>query len=280
MKQLLGFSLSVLAVSTIGLSGCSEAPKGVSASIQEKIKSEFPNTQFTDFNQTEYGLIEAMTTTNIIYFDQDAKAAFIGEILDLETKTPVTIERRRQLKEFASIAGLAGGGSPATDAPSAPSAAPAAKAAPSAPQAAAPTKTVDLSVITDANYVTYNEGAGQILYVVSDFNCGFCKRLHDELVGVTDIEIREIPVRFLRDDSTIFGAHALCSDDEAKAASEIFGGKRSDITTCDEGTAAVDFNTSWASQNGMSGTPTLITEDGKVSSGYRELSQILAFVGS
>lgn len=270
-----GAVLGVIATSVVTKGG--STPSHVSSKIQEKIKGEFPNTEFVHFEQTKYGLIEAMTSSNILYFDQDAKAVIVGELLDLETKTPVTIERRRNLKEFADMKKLAGGGAaPAAAAPA--KAAPAAKPRQAAPNAAG--KTVDLSVLSEANYIVHNKGAGEVLYVVSDFNCGFCKRLHDELAEVTDFEIREIPVRFLRDESTLFGAHSLCADDPVQAASDIFAGKRSDIKTCDEGVDAVGFNTAWASENGMTGTPTLITADGKVSSGYRELAQIRAFVGS
>lgn len=250
-------------------------PSTVSKNIQEKIQSGFPETKFVGFAQTEYGLIEAITAKNVYYFDQKAKVAIVGELLDIENKVAVTVERRRHLGKFGDLDKSSKGGSDLDSRQ-----APAAAAAPSAPRPAAAVKTVDLSELTAENYIVHNEGAGEILYVVSDFNCGFCNKLHQELKGVTDIEVREIPVRFLRDESTLFGAHALCAEDGAAASSDIFEGRRSGITTCDEGVEAVGFNTNWASQNGLTGTPALITEDGRASSGYRELARIRQFLSS
>jgi len=251
----------------------------VDAKIAEKIRAEFPQTEFVDFNQTEYGIIEAITSKNIIYFDQDARVAIVGELMDIEKKIPVTVERRRNIKSFMNIDGGGAQAAPGQEAGAARVAA--AKPAPVAPSApAAPSPIVDLASLPESNYIVHNKGAGEILYVVSDFSCSFCKKLHYELEGVTDIEIREIPVRFLRDDSAVFGAHALCADDPVQAAADIFSGVRSGIKTCEEGEAALQFNTTWASSNGLGGTPALITEDGRASSGYRELQRIRDFLAS
>lgn len=245
----------------------------VPASVEKKIQAELPATTFVEFNQTDYGMIEGITKKNsIFYFDQKGSVAFVGELMDLENKIPVTVERKRNLKLFANLDGGIGGNDadvvrngnqPAPRAPE--------------PAEQAIAKVSDLK---PSNYIVHNEGAGEILYVVSDFSCGFCRRLHNELKDVTDIEIREIPVRFLRDDSAVFGAHALCADNPSQTAADIFDGIREGIKTCQEGEQAVIFNTQWASQNGVTGTPALITEDGRVSSGFRELARIRALLGS
>ncbi|MGB0906895.1 MAG: DsbC family protein [Maricaulaceae bacterium] len=253
----------------------SDYPKTVPDDIQAKIEKEFPNTDFIDFNQTEYGLIEAMTSKNIFYFDQKAKVAIVGELLDIENKTAITVQRRRDLAKFADLDKTASGSGQGAVADQPRQAAPAPMQGERPPVA-----NVDLSEIPESNYVVHNKGAGPVLYVVSDINCIFCKRLNEELKNVDDIEVREILVRFMSDDSTIFGAHALCAENPSQAVNALFGGDRSSITTCEEGVSAIGFNTEWASKNGIGGTPALITPDGRVSSGFRELSAIRAFVSS
>lgn len=268
---LVGVGVAAIAFYTVP---SDRAPKTVPAVAETKIKKEFPNTNFVDFNQTEYGLIEAVTGENVFYFDQDVKVAIVGELLDIDKKVAVTVERRRQLSKFSDLDKTAR----ADRAEPTPERVAAARAP--AQAGPAPAQIVDVSALSEANYIVHNKGAGEILYVVSDFNCGFCNKLHNELKGVTDIEIREIPVRFMRDDSAIFGAHALCAEDQVSAAADIFAGKRTGITTCDEGVEAVEFNTEWAGQNGLTGTPALIKENGESSGGYRELGRIRAFLNS
>ena len=247
-------------------------PNTVSPQIAEKIEKAFPKTKFVDFNQTEFGLIEGVTASNIFYFDQDVRTAFIGEVLDIENKIAVTQERKKQIARFADL-DIAG--SPANTASEKPS--PPAKAA---PQKAGDVIQVDMTGFPAENYIVHNAGAGTILYVVSDFNCGFCKKLNDQLKNVTDIEIREIPVMFLGQDSGVFGSHALCADDPAAASQNLFDGQRSNIVACTRGDDAVRQNTEWAQSVGIGGTPALIREDGRASSGFRELPLIMQFLGA
>jgi len=244
----------------------------VSEKTKAKIAEEFPQTEFIDFNQTEFGLIEALTNKNVFYFDQDTSVVIVGEVLDVKNKVSITAERRKHLSKFGDLDRVSLGDT-GSDSGSAPK-------NPQPRQRPAAEASVDLTQLGEENYIVHNEGAGKILYVVSDYNCGFCKKLNVELKDVKDIEIREIPVRFMSDDSTIFGAHALCADDPSRASNDIFDGERSGIVTCEEGIEAVGFNTRWASEGGINGTPALITEDGRVSSGYRQLEEIKEFIGS
>lgn len=249
-------------------------PGDVSQEVQDKIRQEFTNTKFVDFNQTPYGLIEGITAKNVYYFNQEGTVAFVGEILDMDKKLAVTVERRKHLARFSDLDSIGNPGNAQA------AAAPSKQQPGAAPQRPEDPSQVDMTGFPEANYITHNKGAGEILYVVSDFNCGFCKRLYEQLKDVKDIEIREIPVQFLGGDSGILGAHALCSDDKSSAAHAIFEGNRSGISTCEAGTKALEQNTAWAKEIGIGGTPALIKADGSYSSGFREIAAIRAFLTS
>ncbi|MGB6229964.1 MAG: DsbC family protein, partial [Litorimonas sp.] len=119
----------------------------------------------------------------------------------------------------------------------------------------------------------------RVLYVVSDYNCSYCRRLHTDLEG-RDIEVREIPVGYLGQTSSLKAAAALCADDPAAAARTFLsGGEPTKITTCTDGEDRVAENTAWAQAQGISGTPFLILQTGTTRSGYLEPAALDAFLG-
>ena len=264
---------SVLALTT-GQDRLSDAAK-------TRIEAAFPNSTFDRIRMDETsGLITAESGTTILYFTTDGKIALVGNLLDLENKVDLTAERQEELQAASVLEARAFGKVPPAEAAAAPSA-PAAGAAQQRPTA---TQSVDIASIPESNLVVHNPGGSKVVYVVSDYNCSFCRRLHQEMEGL-DIEIREIPVGFLGQDSSIKGSAALCSEDPEGLAKGFFngsGGTR--ISTCSEGDAAVQANTAWASQMGITGTPFIIvpgdeTQPMRTNSGYMDLQRLLPFIG-
>lgn len=253
----------------------------LSDSAKTRIEAAFPNSTFDRIRMDETsGLITAESGTTILYFTTDGKIALVGNLLDLENKVDLTAERQEELQAASVLEARAFGKVPPAQAAAAPSA-PAAGAAPQRPTAP---QSVDIASIPESNLVVHNPGGSKVVYVVSDYNCSFCRRLHQEMDGL-DIEIREIPVGFLGQDSSIKGSAALCSEDPEGLAKGFFngsGGTR--ISTCSEGDAAVQANTAWASQMGITGTPFIIvpgdeTQPMRTNSGYMDLQRLLPFIG-
>ena len=279
-------------LATVGLTGilgvaigavvmlASGGPNRLTDDTKIRIEAAFPNSTFDRIRYDETsGLVTAESGATIIYFTTDGKIALVGNLLDLENKIDLTAKRQEELQAASVLEARAFG-----------KVAPAQAAAPSAPSAGVapqrPTapQSVDIASIPDTNLVVHNPGASKVVYVVSDYNCSFCRRLHSEMEGL-DIEIREIPVGFLGQDSTIKGSAALCSDDPEALAKGFFNGSAGTrISTCTEGDAAVQANTAWASQMGITGTPFIIvpgdeTTPMRTNSGYMELHRLLPFIG-
>ena len=94
-----------------------------------------------------------------------------------------------------------------------------------------------------------------------------------------DIEIREIPVSFLGQDSGIKASAALCSEDPAAMAASFFmGTAQTRLSTCTDGDQTVQTNTEWASAKGVGGTPMIIATDGRTQSGARGREALVAFL--
>jgi len=119
------------------------------------------------------------------------------------------------------------------------------------------------------------------LRVIADYNCGFCRKLRDSLLQINDIEIREIPVGILGQDSRIKAASVLCDDDPvAKAESFYDRTAGTTIKTCTEGEEAVSQNIEWMQRSGLNGTPVIMDESGRIlPGGAVPLPQIKAFLG-
>ena len=259
--------LATLSLLLAATSACQDTPD-VSRETRERLETAFPNTTFDRlYPLAETGLIAGESGETVVYFTQDGRYALVGNVLDLENRTDLTEQRRRELGDSAALEAKAFG--------------PAAKPAP-APREPAQARPVPASSITvdlpAANLVTHNPGGSDVLYVVSDYNCSFCRRLHADLEGL-DIEVREIPVSYMGQMSGLKAASALCSDDPAGTAKTFLDGREpTEITTCTEGEASVAENTAWAQARGISGTPFLILESGETRSGYLEPPALQAFL--
>lgn len=279
-KLLMGVSGFILA-GTLMIAGCGDTGQigskpVVNEAVKAKISEAFPNTTFNRIAVDDAtGMIVGEAGQTVLYFTKNARHVFVGDVMDLEERINITEKRRSELASVASLEAKAFGEAAPALKPSEPArAAGAPSARPERPSI------VDVSTIPLDNVVIKNKGAGQVVYVVSDYNCSFCKKLHDTLKLIPDIEIREIPVGFLRPDSAIKGAAVLCAENpESKAQSFFDGSAGSEITTCTDGEERVAANSQWMEANGISGTPLMIKENGQVLNGAQPLPNIKAFLG-
>jgi len=269
-------ALMYAGVALLVLVGLWSVSKANASTPDDRIKEAFPKTTFDRIYADESTkLIVAESGNTVLYFTPDGRYALVGNILDLERKVDMTEERKRSLAAANQLEAKAFGKAlpaPAAQAAAAGQAAPAPQGRPAAP-------TVMEVDLPDANFVVHNAGASRVIYVVSDYNCSFCKRLNAELDGL-DVEVREIPVSYLGQESGIKAASALCSDDPGAKAQDFYNGTAgTSISTCTEGENIVAQNTQWAQSRGISGTPFIIDEDGKTNNGFMPQGRLKAFLG-
>ena len=266
----------LLSASVGVLSACSGPPGAnatgeVSGVIAGRVAEAFPNTNFDRvYPHSATGLVAAETGNKIIFLTADAKHVLAGEVFDLVSKTNITELRERELASSNALEAAVTGASKAVGVAARPS-----DKVPTARAQAGAMMTVDLP---GENMVVHNPGGSEVVYVVADYNCGYCKRLFAEMEGI-DVEVREIPVSYLSPDSGIKGASVLCADDKAAAARDfLMGTADMRVTTCMEGTQQVEQNTLWAQSMGIGGTPFLIRPSGQTNSGYLPADRLKAFL--
>ena len=112
------------------------------------------------------------------------------------------------------------------------------------------------------------KGAGQReIIVFEDPNCGYCKVFRKTLEQMDNLTIHTFAVDILGVDSTVKAKQLLCAKDPAHAWDEwMLHNKLPDNqSNCD--TSSLDKNKLLADQLGVTGTPTIVFENGKRISG-------------
>lgn len=224
-------------------------------------------------------LCEVLAGDTLLYVDRSGRYGMAGNLLDFQSRQDMTAVRREQLRQFAGVLD----GQPvqvAAARPSAPSGAP-------APQAAQPQYgniSVDLPL---ENAVVYRGGLGlPVINVFSDLTCPFCQRLHGELQGLENYEVREYLVEWLGRGGGERAQMVLCSEDRADAATNMYEAGSVSITRTREECSAqfgpmIEQNTAFARSFGMEGTPTMIFQDGRrYAGGYAPAADIERWAGA
>lgn len=208
------------------------------------------------------GVCEVVTGRNVFYAARDGRYVLVGSLLDLKDKVDLTDQRLRQLAAVSSATGRIGGAS-----------------GPGAPPAAAPAATrIQVNLGRDSA-ILHNPGAPLKLTVFSDFGCGFCRQLFDELAAARDIEVTEYPIAILGPDSAQKAKLALCADDRVRAASALYRGGKVEVPPgCAEGDRRLAANMAFAEANGIAGTPALVRADGTVNRGWMALGDLRAWL--
>lgn len=105
--------------------------------------------------------------------------------------------------------------------------------------------------------------------VFTDIDCGYCRKLHREIQTYLDKGIRVRYLAFPRSGvntkSYYKAVTVWCSDDKQKALTEAKSGKKLEQKECKN---PVKDHLKLAEQFGVSGTPTIVLENGDVIPGY------------
>nr|WP_240454436.1 DsbC family protein [Caulobacter sp. 17J65-9] len=233
--------------------------------LVSKIEKQFPNTKVSgvDCDKGLPGICEVTAGANVFYVTKDARYAFVGAVLDLNRKVDITDARLRELAAVNNAEQrINGQGGQVQQA--------------AAPQAG-PIRKINVTLPT-ANAIVHNAGAPIKLKVFTDLNCGYCRKLHEDLKSAKDIEVTEYPMAFLAPDSRDKARLALCAGDRAKAVDSIYlGGEVVAPDDCGGADAAVQANTEFGQQNGITGTPTIVRADGASQSGWMPIEQLRAW---
>ena len=118
------------------------------------------------------------------------------------------------------------------------------------------------------------------IYVFTDVDCGYCRKFHSEIKGYLDLGIQvnylAFPRTGLESDSSKKIVSAWCNDDPHSSITDLKLGKEIEYNLCSNNPVSEHFNL--GQQLGISGTPSILTTEGRMIPGYvspKELFELL-----
>lgn len=229
-----------LVVSAMLMAGCNAALADDKVElIRSSLQKAIPAMQPEQIVQTPIaGIYEVKYGTEIYYSSADGQFLIRGEVLDLAQKKNLTEESRSAARRLL-------------------------------------VESLDRNsmIIFTPKEVKHH------MTVFTDVDCGYCRKLHQELEELNGygIEVRYLlfPRAGIESESAIKAQSVWCSDDQGKALTETKLGNEVTKKSCDNPIAR---NIGLADQIGITGTPTIILDDGALVSGYvpaAELKEML-----
>ena len=233
------------------------------ASVREALKLRLPKTPIDRVDCKGLGgLCEVTSKTTLFYVDPAAKYLVIGRVYDMAARQDLTAARLLALNPDL----LAAGGAKRTGTD---------ESGP-AQRPSAPTQ-VSLAGLTAGGAIHWGPESGPKAIVLSDFHCGYCRRLEKELQAI-GARVEERPISIFGAESRRLAEQVICAPHPAIALrlaySEVALAR---AKPCD--TSGLDGNEAFAKARGFAGTPVIVRPaDGAVLEGFRPAAELRAFL--
>ena len=217
----------------------------------KSIANAMPGTDIRSISPTVIdGLFEVVAGKNVLYVDKTGRYLVIGSIYDLKEDKDLSAERRAEVTQTAIEPG-------------------------------ASTSTTAVESWPASAAITTGDG-DRSLTVITDPQCGWCRRLWIESLGSLDgVRINHL---LLNESAQAVGI--LCADDPAKALGQAFNIAATTVKTpvpsarCRrQAREKIARVVRFAEGLRLVGTPILIREDGAVHAGYLGRAELLTWLG-
>ena len=165
--------------------------------IKSKLESIMPGIKIESVKQLDNtGLYEAVINGEVIYFSEDARYVFQGDVVSLETRQNVTETKRVSLRKVA------------------------------------------LSGLNEKDLIIYEpKKTLHTLTVFTDIDCGYCRKLHQQMKDYNDMGIRIRYMAFPRagidSDAYNKAADVWCAKDRQQAMTDAKAGKDVNAKSCE-----------------------------------------------
>ncbi len=211
----------------------------VPVSVHEALERVIPGIKPDSVSATPVpGLYEVVLSTRVVYISADGNYLVRGDLIDLQTRENLS-EKKRKGVRLAELGQLS----------------------------------QDSMIVFTADNVKHT------VTVFTDVDCGYCARLHKQMADYNRLGITIRYVAFPRAgipsgsyDKTV---SVWCSDDPHTAIGDAKFGKPVEARTCDN---PVKNHYVTGQLIGVSGTPTIVLDDGEVLPGYVPPEQLLQFL--
>lgn len=240
--------------------------------VSDLLKARLPRTEVGTMDCDKVsGLCEVVAGKSLFYVDHGARYLFIGRVYDMQTRQDLTAAKLLEINPGLLLGGAAnaGGREEEGDNPAAALAGQgAASTSPAAGRPGAPSvpaaRRVDLAKLGPAGAVVWGKANGTPVTIFTDFHCGYCRALVNELESM-NVRVIERPISTLG--SRDIANRVYCARDKARAVRAAYAGEPLPVAACD--TSGLDANEQFARVNNFTGTPVIVRADGEVLEGYR-----------
>lgn len=213
----------------------SSASATADANMLLTLKRLYPATQIKQINPTPVpGIFEVVMSQNVAYIDASGRYFFVGRLLDMQTQTDLTAARAEQATQV--------------DAGSLP--------------------------LGDAIKVVKGNGSRKLI-VFSDPDCPHCRQLERNLAALTDVTIYTFIYPILNPSSSKPKAAAVwCATDPVSAWTNLLATGQTPVNQRPGCQPPTERNVALGERLGITGTPTLISGDGRKSPGAASADRI------
>ncbi|MEQ6885852.1 DsbC family protein [Salicola sp. Rm-C-2C1-2] len=230
MKSLLpAFVLIVMVL--LSTAAPAESPE---TRIRQNLEQSIPDMPVDSIRETERdGLYVVQSGGNLLYTTADGRYLFTGQMLRVDDEGIANLtEQARSSQRRAAVAEL-----------------------------------------DNRELIRFGPDKGEVkadLYVFTDTSCGYCRKLHRDMETLNGLGIRINYLAYPRGGPGSKGARQLnavwCSDDRRSAMTRAKQGEKLSAGSCD---APVRSHFKLGQSFGVSGTPALVTESGRMIRGYQ-----------
>ncbi|MGH8597962.1 MAG: thioredoxin fold domain-containing protein [Gammaproteobacteria bacterium] len=210
--------------------------------LAERLRAVIPDAEITSVKPAPLnGLYEVMLGPTVLYMTGDGRYALRGDIFDLDARANLTDSRRSEARAVAFHA-------------------------------------QDDSAI---EFAPANGKSSHTLYVFTDIDCGYCRKMHQEIskLNSAGIAVRYLafPRSGLNGDSFRKAVAVWCAADRKKALTEAKLGKDLGTSSCDNPVTA-QYNLGQAV--GVRGTPAVFLDNGEEIGGYLPAAELIQMFGA
>lgn len=222
--------------------GDGPVPAGTEAAFKER----FPDTEADAISCDGFGpLCQVIAGSTVFYIDPEARHAFIGRLYDLEAKADLTEATLKRLSPEPSAT----------------------------PETAS--KDYWANLPWDSALVR-NRGGKLKVAVFSDLHCGYCRNLSMALAEAPDIEVHEFLIGMAGSEEA---SRAIgCAQNPDEAIHNYYRTRTLPEGKCDRDIVVPARLAAKALGPAMQGTPTFIRPDGAVTSGFRDITSLRAWL--
>jgi thiol:disulfide interchange protein DsbC len=206
--------------------------------VEQKIRTLAPSAQTIAISETPIeGLLQAQINSDIVYISSDGQYLMQGTLIDIDARVNLTDEAMSDVRKSVIS---------------------------------------DLDDPRDIRFSPEGEPVHSLL-VFTDIDCGYCRKLHEEMDEYLE---KGIEIKYLAYPRAGIGSHSYekyvsvwCADDAKAALTAAKAGTEPEPQQCDN---PVLEQFELGQQLGVTGTPALITSDGTLIPGYMQPEMLRA----